>query len=57
MIDKKDNGISTDTLNFLCEVLAKVTISAGDPNFDEMAAKVSTARRELIAATNQAAAD
>ena len=41
--------LSLDTLNFLCEILAKVNLSAADANFTEIAAKVTKARNELLA--------
>jgi hypothetical protein len=46
--------LTLETLNFLCEVLAKVTLSASQSDFDEMAQKVGNARRELIAAVAEA---
>jgi hypothetical protein len=54
MLHGVDPPLSLDTLNFLCEILAQVTLSAGGADFDEQAAKVSKARRELIAAVEAA---
>lgn len=41
---------SSETLDIFDELLGQVTISAADPNFDELVARVSRARQELAAA-------
>jgi hypothetical protein len=46
--------VTLETLNFLCEILASVSVSASDADFDEKARKVGNARRELIAAVHEA---
>lgn len=45
-----DPMLSPETLDLCCELLAKVTLSASQPDFDEQALRVSTAKRELLAA-------
>ena len=42
--------LSPDVLNFLAVILSQQSVSAADPNFDETAALISKARRELLAA-------
>ena len=46
--------LTLDTLNFLAELLSTVQVPASAANFDELAAQVGTARRELIAAIEAA---
>ena len=47
---KKDAGLSLGTLNLLAELLAQVTLRPVADDFEEQAAKIGQARRELIAA-------
>jgi hypothetical protein len=47
---------SLETLELLCEVLAQVTLSAAQEDFDESARRVGNARRELIEAVASAQA-
>ena len=42
--------LTLETLNFLCELLSTVTVSASAADFTELATKVSKAKDELIAA-------
>ena len=47
---------SLETLELLCEVLAQVTLSAAQDDFDEQARRVGNARRELLEAVASAQA-
>lgn len=42
--------MSPDVLDFLALILSQQSVSAADPNFDQTAALVSKARRELLEA-------
>lgn len=48
--------LSPDVLDFLAGVLSQVTVSASDADFDQRAAIISKARRELLAALAEAEA-
>jgi hypothetical protein len=49
--------LTLDTLNFLCELLSTVTVSASSSDFDNQAARVSRARNQLLAAVKYFDAD
>ncbi|MDQ1401320.1 MAG: hypothetical protein QOE07_1097 [Acidimicrobiaceae bacterium] len=48
--------LSLDSLNLLATLLAQVSISASQADFDEAAARVGRTRRELLAAIKAAEA-
>ncbi len=41
--------LTLETLEFLSELVGMVSVSAGSPDFEEAAARVAKARRELAA--------
>lgn len=43
--------LSPESIRFLSALVGQVTLSAAAPNFDELAADVSRAKRELAALT------
>ena len=49
--------MSPDVLNFLAMLLGQVSVAASAADFDEQAALVSKARRELLAALSEAEAE
>jgi hypothetical protein len=49
----KPKGLSRETLGFLAELLASITIRPTADDFEEVAAKMGKARRELIAALGE----
>jgi hypothetical protein len=50
----KPKGLSRETLGFLAELLASTTIRPTADDFEEVAAKMGKARRELIATLGEA---
>jgi hypothetical protein len=44
-----ESALSASTIGLCCELLAKVSISAAQPDFDEQVARVSVAKKELLA--------
>lgn len=50
------SGMSPETLALFADLLDRVQVSAAQPDFDEVCAQVSRARRELAAARAEAAA-
>jgi len=47
--------LSVETLNLLAVLLSQQSVSLADPHFDEVSAGLGKARRELLAALDQAA--